>query len=82
MSQKGEKKKSQKHFAPSHTHRQVRIHMNTKFSPSFCNSFNDFLHHLSMPKCKRINISIDQLDQNRKSKFLFMKIFTVSDFNI
>ena len=23
--------------------------MNTKFSPSFCNSLNDFLHHLSMP---------------------------------
>lgn len=35
--------------------------MNTKFSPSFCNCLNDFLHHFCMPKSKRINlITIDQ----------------------
>lgn len=29
-----------------------RIHVNSKFSPTFCDCFNYFLHHLCMPEKK------------------------------
>ena len=44
----------------------IRIHMNTKLSPAFCNCLNNFLHHFSMPESKQILLAWDNLSKMNK----------------